>query len=168
MNLQRVCVHEAGHFFVAYRYRRTRAISVRISRQTKIDAVTGEEYVSVGHAVTAEPEYSLPRVQVSIRAAGLAAESLIYRESFEDLMGNPNILSSIKTDTDTAKHDLEMASLHPSTEAEFINIFWRGGFDDAVCLMRDSLEKVVCIANYCLVNLDRDIPKSELVEACDL
>jgi hypothetical protein len=118
--------------------------------------------------VTFDPNDSLPKVQVSIRAAGLAAESLFYGESFDSLMGNPSVQFRIKTDTDNAKRDLEKAGLYPSTEEEFISFFWRTGFDDAVILMRNFMDKLHGIADYCLANLDRDIPKAELVAACNL
>ena len=168
MNLERVCVHEAGHFYLAYKYRPARAISICISRQVKRDVLSGQEYVSVGQVVTVEPDGALPKVQVSIRAAGLAAESLVYGESFEDLMNNPSVRLMIKTDTDNAKRDLENAGLCPSTEEEFVSFFWRPGFCDAVSMMRESAEKLRSIAEYCLANLDRDIPKRELVDACNL
>ena len=168
MDLQRVCVHEAGHFYLAYKYRPERAVSIRISRQVNTDAPTGQEYVSAGTVITFEPEGSLPRVQVSIRAAGLAAESLIYGESFDDLMKSPSVQWRVKTDKDNAKRDLEMAGLFPSSEAEFTWFYWRAGFSDAVSMMEASADKLSCIAHYCLANLDRDIPKAELVSACHL
>jgi hypothetical protein len=168
MNLQRVCVHEVGHFYLAYTYRPERAVSICISRQVNTDVQTGQEYASAGHVITFEPDYSLPKVLVSIRAAGLAAESLIYGESFEDLMNGASVRCSVKTDTDNAKRDLERAGLSPSTEDEFISFYWRAGFSDAVCMMRESVDKLQSIAEYCLANLDRDIPKSDLVSACNL
>jgi hypothetical protein len=167
VNLERACVHEAGHFYLAYKYRPARAISICISHQLKRDVHSGQEYASVGHVITFEPEDALPKVQVSIRAAGLAAESLIYGESFEDLMNNPSVLLVIKTDTDNAKRDLQKAGLCPLTEDEFVS-YWRAGFCDAVTMMCDSVEKLRSIAAYCLENLGRDIPRTELVEACNL
>ena len=168
MNLERICVHEAGHFYVAYMYRRARAISVCISRAAGTDVQTGKGYVSAGHVVTFEPDYSLPKVQVSIRAAGLAAESLIYGELYEDLMNDPHVQRKIKTDTDNAKSDLEKAGLRPSTEDEFIRFFWRIGFYEALSMMRDSVDTLRSIAGYCLANQGREIPKAEIVAACHL
>ena len=124
--------------------------------------------MSAGHVVTFEPDYSLPKVQVSIRAAGLAAESLVYGESYEDLMNDPSIQFSIKTDTDNAKHDLEIAGLWPSTEDDFIAFFWRIGFCEALSMMRESVDTLRSIAAYCLANQGRDIPKSENIAACGL
>lgn len=112
---------------------------------------------------------SLPRVEVSIRAAGLAAESLVYNELFDDLMQNSAARRSMKTDTDNARRDLEKAGLlFPSlSDAEFVR-WWGMGFDDAACIMRSSEDKLHRIADYCLTNLDRDIPRAELVQKCDL
>lgn len=123
----------------------------------------------MGQAITFDPLDSLPKVQVSIRAAGLAAESLVYRQSFEELMQNPSVQQMIKTDTDNAKDDLRKAGLlfQSSTDEEFIWL-WRMGFDDAVNMLRDRQDKLQCIANYCLANLDREISKAELVASCDL
>ena len=87
------------HFLLAYTYRPERAVSICISRQSNTDVQAGQQYVSTGHVITFEPECSQPRVLVSIRAAGLAAESLIYGESFEDLMNSPSIRCRVKTDT---------------------------------------------------------------------
>ncbi len=111
----------------------------------------------------------MPRVQVRIRAAGLAAESLVYNEDFDDLMRNPAVRRSIKTDTDNAKRDLEKAGLlfPSSTEEDFV-LLWSMGFDYAVVMMRSSQDKLHRIADYCRSNLDREIPKAELVERCDL
>ena len=167
MDLRRVCIHEAGHFYLALKYRPARAVSICISRKVQTDA-TGAEYVSVGEAITLEPRDALPKVQVSIRAAGLAAESLVYKESFEDLMGNAAIRRSIKTDTDNAKRDLEEAGLTVTNEEEFVFSYWRPGFYDALNILRSSKGKLECIADYCLANLDRTILKAELVEKCDL
>jgi hypothetical protein len=168
MDLRRICIHEAGHFYLALTYRPLRAVSIRISSQIQIDALTGEEYVSVGQTLTLDPCDSLPKVQVSIRAAGLAAESLVYGESFDDLMQDPAVQFRIKTDTDNAKSDLERAGLRPRTEEEFVSFYWRAGFEDAVNMMESSQDKLHRIADYCLANLDREIPKAELVAACDL
>jgi hypothetical protein len=167
VDLRRICVHEAGHFYLAWKYRKVRALSIRISNQTRTDPLTGEEYVSVGQAITFDPDESLPRAQVSIRAAGLAAESLVYNESLADLMANSTVRFCIKTDTDNAKRDLEKAGLPTSTEEEFLK-FWSMGFDDAVIMLKDSQDKLCCIADYCLANLDREIPQSELVASCNL
>jgi hypothetical protein len=167
MDLRRVCIHEAGHFYLAYTYRPFRAISIQISRKNQVDAATREEYVSLGEAVTFDPEGSLPKVQVSIRAAGLAAECLVYRESFEELMEDAAVRSSIKTDTENVKRDLVKAGLPSSSDEELLPL-WRMGFDDAVNMMRDHQDKLHCIADYCLANLDREISKSELVANCDL
>lgn len=168
MNLRRLCVHEAGHFYVAYMYRPERAVSIRISRQVGRDVQTGEEYVSEGSVCTFYPDYSLPRVLVSIRAAGLAAESLVYGCSFDRLMSSPSFRYVVKTDIDNAKSDLERAGLPPSTENEFISRYWRTGFSDAKCMMEASVDKLQSIAAHCQANVDRDIPRSELVCACNL
>lgn len=167
MDLRRICIHEAGHFYLAWKYRKVRAVSIRVSRSIQTDPLTGEEYVSVGQAITFDPDDSLPRVSVSIRAAGLAAESLVYNESLDDLMRNPTVRFWIRTDTDNAKRDLEKAGLTASTEEEFLN-FWSMGFDDAVIMMKNHQDKLHCIADYCLANLDREIPQSELVANCHL
>ena len=102
---------------------------------------------------------TLPRVAAGIRAAGLAAESLVYNETFEHLMGDPAVRRSIKADTDNAKRDLVAAQLlfSSSSDAEFVH-WWRMGFDDAVCLLRSSQDNLQRIADYCLMNQDRDIP----------
>lgn len=169
MDLRRACIHEAGHFYLAFKYRPARAVGIHISRQVQTDPLTGEKYVSVGQAITFDPEESMPRVQVSIRAAGLAAESLVYNEDFDDLMRNPAVRRSIKTDTDNAKRDLEKAGvLFPSSSEEEFVLFWSMGFEDAVIMMRSSQDKLHCIADYCLSNLDREIPKAELVVNCAL
>jgi len=168
MDLKRTCIHEAGHFYVAFKYRPYRAVSICVSRKAQTDLLTGEEYISVGQAITFEPADSLVRVQVSIRAAGLAAESITYRETFEALMANPASRRSIKTDTDNAKEDLRRAKLYPCSEESFMSFYWRAGFDDAVALLRGSQGKLDCIAEYCLANLDREIPREELVAACTL
>lgn len=97
-----------------------------------MDPQTGQDYMSGGHVVTFEPDYSLPKVQVSIRAAGLAAESLVYEQSYEDLMNDPNVQFRIKTDTDNAKCDLQKAGLWPFSENEFIQSYWRIGFYEAL------------------------------------
>jgi hypothetical protein len=149
-------------------YRPARAISVCISREAGTDVQTEQAYVSAGHVVTFEPDYSLPKVQVSIRAAGLAAESLVYGGLYEDLMNDPNVQFRIKTDTDNAKSDLEKAGLWSSTEDEFIRFFWRIGFYEALSMMRDSVDTLRSIAAYCLIHQGREIPKSEIVAACDL
>jgi hypothetical protein len=167
VDFRRACIHEAGRFLLAFMYRPVRAVSICISKQVRTDPLTGQEYVSVGQAVTFDPENSLPKVQVSIRAAGLAAESLVYGESFEDLMRNPAVRRSIKTDTDNAKRDLEKAGLLflSSSDEEFV-LLWSMGFDDAICMMRSSQDKLHCIADYCLANLDREILRAELVANC--
>ena len=161
-------MHEAGHFYVAYTYRPRRAISICISQQAQMDPQTGQDYMSAGHVVTFEPDYSLPKAQVSIRAAGLAAESLVYGQSYEDLMNDPNVQFRIKTDTDNAKCDLQKAGLWPFSEDEFIQFYWRTGFSEALNMMRESVETLHSIAAYCLANQGRDIPKSEIVAACCL
>jgi hypothetical protein len=83
-------------------------------------------------------------------------------------MNDPDIQFNIKTDTDNAKRDLEKANLWPSTEDDFIKFFWRIGFYEAVGMMRESVEKLRCIAAYCLTKQGRDIPKSEIIAACGL
>ena len=169
MDLQRACIHEAGHFYVAYKYRPARAVSIRISKQLQTDPRTGEQYLSLGHAVTFDFHDSLPKVQVSIRAAGLAAESLVYNELLEDLMRDPVVLRNIKTDTDNAKLDLEKAGLlFPSSGDEDFAAWWSMGIGDALCMMRSSEDKLHRIADYCFANQDRDIPRAELVAKCDL
>jgi hypothetical protein len=168
MDLRRISIHEAGHFYVAFKYRPRRAVSICISRKVQIDPLTKREYVSVGQAITFDPGDSLPKVQVSIRAAGLAAESITYNETFEALMGNPALRRSIKTDTDNAKEDLRRAGLYPCSEEEFTSLYWRAGFDDAVLLLASSRNKLDCIAEYCLANLDREIRREELIAACTL
>jgi hypothetical protein len=150
LNLERVCEHEAGHFYVAYKYRPARAISTCISQERQLDADSGKQYLSSGRTMTFDPDDALPKVQVSFRAAGLAAESLVYDESFEDLKGSSAVRFRSKTDTDNAKADLRKAGLYPCPEDEFIAFFCRLGFDDAVCILRDRLEKVRNIAAYCL------------------
>jgi hypothetical protein len=168
MDLRRVCIHEAGHFYVAYKHRPLRAVSICISRQTQVDPLTREEYASVGQAVTFEPNDGLTVVHLRVRAAGLAAESLVYGQPFEELMATPAVRRSIKTDTDNAKRDLVNEGLPVTSEAEFLSSYWRRGFDDAVIMMRSSVDKLHRIADYCLLNLDRTIPRAELVENCDL
>lgn len=169
MDLRRACIHEAGHLWVAYQYRRGRAISIRISKQVKVDANTNEQYLSLGHAVTLDFPNSPPRVLVSIRAAGLAAESVVYNEEFDNLMRDPSVRRSIKTDTDNAWQDLQSEKLlfPSSSDEEFVHLF-RMGFDDAVIMLRSSQDKLLRIADYCLQNQDRDIPIQELIANCDL
>lgn len=168
VDLLRICIHEAGHFYVAYLYRPVRAVSICISRAVQTDPLTGEEYERVGQALTFDPFDSLPKVLVSIRAAGLAAESVFYRESFENLMVDPAVRFRIKTDTDNAKRDLEASGLVPRNEEEFVSFYWRLGFHDAVSMVEISQEKVNRIAEYCLTNRDRELPRAELVTNCDL
>ena len=100
---------------------------------------------------------------MSIRAAGLAAESLVYNESYEDLKGSPTVRFRIKTDTDHAKRDLEKAELlfPSSSEEEFLSL-WRMGFDDAVIMMESSQDKLHRIADFCLANPDREILRMRL------
>jgi hypothetical protein len=167
MTLKRICIHEAGHFYVALRYRPTRAVSICISQKSQRDAAAGEDYVSGGQTVTFDPKESLPKVQVSIRAAGLAAESLVYNESFENLMQDPDVLFSIKTDTDNAKRDLEKAGLTISSERDFL-FYWNIGFYEAVSMMRGSQDELHRIADYCMGNLDRVISKAEIIAACNV
>ena len=124
--------------------------------------------MSGGYTITAEPGYSRPDVQVTIRAAGLAAESLVYRESYQDLMNDPSVRSRIKTDTDNAKCDLEKAGLCPRTEDEFVNCYWKTGFGNASGLLQERLAELRCIADYCAANQGREIPRSEIVTACNL
>jgi hypothetical protein len=104
---------------------------------------------------------------LNIRAAGLAAESLVYREPLETLMLDPDLRFSIETDTRLAKQDLESAGLPVSSERDF-QFYWRIGFHDAVSMMSNSQDKLHCIANYCMDNLDRVIPRAEIVFACNL
>jgi hypothetical protein len=169
MDSRRACIHEAGHFYLAFKYRPSRAHSIRSSRQSRTDSSTGEPYDSLGETCTVDPPDGQPQIIVSIRAAGLAAESLVYNESYEDLMGNATIRFRIKTDTDHAKRDLEKAELmFPSSTDEQFLFFWRIGFDNAVIMMSSSQDKLHCIADYLLANPDREILRAELVEKCDL
>lgn len=168
MNLRRFCVHEAGHFYVAFLHHPAGAISICISPRVQTDPFTGEPYRSVGQAVTFNPVDSNPRVLMRIRADGLAAESIIYDDSFEDLMANQAVRFRIKTDTDNAKHDLDMAGLAPTSEEEFVSFYWRAGFHDAVNMMSSSQEKLECIADYCQSNIGREIPRAELARHCGL
>ncbi len=106
---------------------------------------------------------------MSISAAGLAAESLVYNESYEDLMADPAVRWNIKTDTDHARRDLEREKLlHPSSGDQEFLFYWRTGFDDAVIIMRSSQDKLQRIADYLLANPDREILRAEIVENCDL
>ena len=125
--------------------------------------------MSLGEAVTFDFADSNPKVLVAIRAGGLAAESLIYNEPFENLMSNPAVRRAVKGDTDNARQDLENARLlfPSSSDEEFVWLF-RMGFDDAVCMLRGSQDKLLRIANYCLANQNRDIAMAELVDKCDL
>lgn len=166
MDLRRVCIHEAGHFYLAFKYRPARAVSICISKQVQIDSQTGDEYVSVGGAVTLEPRDGLPKVAVTIRAAGLAAESLVYNESLDDLMQNPATRLSLKTDMDNAKLDLTKGGIHATSEQEFVSDYWRVGFYDALGVLKHGQDKLECIADHCFGNLDRTILKAELVEKC--
>jgi hypothetical protein len=161
---KRACIHEAGHFYLAWEY--GRAFSICIANQVQTDDLTGEEYLSRGHVKTSD-HGALPKVLLSIRAAGLAAESLVYNELLDDLMGNPTVQFSIKTDTDHAKQDLVNAGLPPSTEAEFRK-YWDIGFSEAWNMMRNSQDKLHRIAEYCLANLGREILTSEIVANCHL
>jgi hypothetical protein len=52
-------------------------------------------------------------------------------------------------------------------ESEFLP-YWRTGFDDAFHVMESSQGNIHRIADYCLANLDRDIPGTEVVAACGL
>jgi len=106
-------------------------------------------------------------VQVRIRAAGLAAESLAYLEPFDVLMHDPDVLFGIKTDTDLAREDLEKAGLPASRERDF-HFYWRIGFYDAVSMMQDSQYNLHRIADYCIDNLGRDVPRAEIIAACGL
>ncbi len=175
-DLRRNCIHEAGHFYLAFKYNPHRAFSICISRQVKTDLYTVLKYVSAGEVVTVDPEGSLPSVQVSIHAAGLAAESIVYGESYETLMQDSAMQFSIKTDTDHAKETLGKAGLPVTSEEEFISFYWRVGFDHAVNMMssfQDNLQRraddeLHRIANYCLENLDRIILRDEIVTNCGL
>lgn len=168
MSLGRDCVREAGHFYVAFLHRPARAISICISSRVQTDPLTGERYRSVGQTITLDPLDSNLRVLMRIRAAGLAAESIIYDESFELLMADPEIRFRIKTDTDNARRDLEGACLVPTSDEQFVSFYWRAGFHDALTMLSNSREKLLCIADYCQANLDREIPQAELVTHCDL
>jgi hypothetical protein len=86
-------------------------VSICISSRVQTDTLTEEGYRSVGQAVTLDPLDGNPSDQVTIRAAGLAAESITYNESFDDLMENSEVRFRIKTDTDYAKRDMERAGL---------------------------------------------------------
>jgi hypothetical protein len=44
----------------------------------------------------------------------------------------------------------------------------RSGFHDAVYMVESSQDKVMRIAEYCLANRDREIPRAELVANCDI
>ena len=90
MDPRRACIHEAGHFYLAFKHRPGRAHSICYSKQAKTDSATGEEYDSLGETVTVDPRNGSVRVQVRLRAGGLAAESIVYKESYEDLMGRPH------------------------------------------------------------------------------
>jgi hypothetical protein len=125
-------------------------------------------YRCIGQAVTLDSIDDNPRVLLRIRAGGLAAESIIYGESFQDLMSDPEIQFRIRTDTDNAKRDLERGRLTPASEEHFISFFWSVGFQDAVAMMTDSKEKLERVADYCQLNLNRDILREELVRNCRL
>ena len=165
---RRDCVHEAGHFYVAFLHNPARAVSIRMSPRVQTDPITGEMYTCIGQAVTLDPIDDNPRVILRIRAGGLAAESIVYNESFQDLMSGPEVQFRIRTDTDNAKLDLERGRLTPTSEEEFISFFWSVGFQDAVAMMAHSQEKLECIADYCQLNLARDILREELVRNCRL
>ena len=122
--------------------------------------------MSIGQAVTLDPIDDNPKVLLRIRAGGLAAESIVYGESFEELMSNPEVQFRIRTDTNNAKRDLERGRLTPASDEQFISFFWSLAFQDAVTMMRDSKEKLERIADYCQINLDRDILREEIVRNC--
>jgi hypothetical protein len=65
--------------------------------------------------------------EYAIRTAGLAAESLVYNESFDDLMRNPAVLRSVKTDMDNAKLDLKKGASFRQTNRSLFVI--TGGWD---------------------------------------
>lgn len=167
--LTRACIHEAGHFYVAYRFRPARVVSIRISQQEKTDPRTGKHYTCVGEAVTLDLPDSLPGVLVSIRAGGLAAESLVYDESYETLMQDLGVLRSIEGDLLNAKQDLihERLLLPGSSPDEFLSM-WKSRFYEARGFLRDSLDQVRRIAAYCEANQDRDIPAQEIISRCRL
>ncbi len=168
MDLQRDRLHEAGHFLLAYMYSPARAVSNCMSRTVQADARTGDEYMTIGRAVTLDPNDSNPFVLVSIRAAGLAAESIVYKESFDDLMGNAEVRFRIRTDTDNATRDLKTAGFPVTSEEEFVSHRWRTGFNTAVTMMESFQEELNRIADYCRENLDREILGAELATNCDL
>jgi hypothetical protein len=168
MELRRICIHEAGHFYLALSYSSERAVSIRVGREIKQDSITGKNFTSLGTAMTWTPFEANPRVDVAVRAAGLAAESLVYGESFDALISDPNVKQLIKTDTDNAKWDLNRANIRPQNEDHFINVYFRMGFQDAVTIMQGSQDRLNRIADYCLANQGREIPADELVGACDL
>jgi hypothetical protein len=129
--------------------------------------VTGEFYISAGQTFTLDLGNSLPRVLVSIRAAGLAAEHLGYGEPFEKLMQDAEVCFRSATDRQNAKQDLEKAEIPISNEEDFL-FYWSIGFQDAVIMMMDSQDKLHRIAEYCMNNLDRVIPGDEIITACNL
>ena len=161
--LKRGAIHEAGHFSVAYRYNPRRAVSICVGSSPAVDAETGAPYSSFGQTVTWDLDGSLPGVLVAIRAAGLAAESLIYEEPYEHLMSAADVNWVIKTDLDNAKQDLYRNGLLFGPNDPTFPEFWRMGFSNAMSMLQDSEDELHAIADYCIANLGREIPRAELV-----
>jgi hypothetical protein len=149
-------------------YRPERAVSICVSRQPRRDQFTGEEYMSAGSTTTFDPHDGAPKILVDIRAAGMAAESLVYGQTFDDIMNDPDHRFEIKTDTDNAMQDLHRAQMPVGGEQEFRELYWNTSFNDARLMLSNSLDKLLRIADYCEANPDREIPAAEIVEACDL
>src|SRR5439155_19740728 len=144
-DLKRRAIHEAGHFAVAYRYNPRRAVSICVGDRPAVDTETGTPYHSTGQTVTWDLDGGQPHVLLPIRAGGIAAESLIYEEPYEQLMSDPQVLWTIKTDLDNAKQDLYRNGLLFTSDDPTFPQFWRTGFTDAVCLLRNAEDKLHAI-----------------------
>ncbi|MFZ0773089.1 MAG: hypothetical protein WCA49_00700 [Candidatus Sulfotelmatobacter sp.] len=154
MDLKRAGIHEAGHFLVAFKYDPRRAVSIRVGGYPATDSTTGEKYVAAGRTITHDLPRSSPKTLVTIRAAGLAAESLVFGQTLESFAPDAE---QYKTDVDNAKNDLEAARLPLDPD------LWRMCFYDARIMLEGSEDKLSAIADYCLANRGREVTREELV-----
>jgi hypothetical protein len=161
---KRNAIHEAGHFLVAYRYNPRRAVSIRLGSLQRKDSQTGVLYMAIGQTVTFDFENDIPGVLVAIRAGGLAAESLMYGESYRQVMSDSNVHWIIKTDIDNAKGDLIRHRIMSGPEDPTFPQWWQIGFSNATSMLIDGVRLLDAMADYCLANRDRDIPCAEIVK----
>jgi hypothetical protein len=167
-DLRRNCIHEAGHFLVAYIFNPQRAVSIRIGSYVSIDSETKTPYTAAAQTVTFDFDDSLPKVLVTIRAGGIAAESVVFGEEYGDLIKSSEVRYRIKTDTDNAKQDLQRHRLITDMNDPTFPPLWEMGLYDALSLLKNRKHTLTAIADYCMANLNRDILREELAANVDL